>query len=267
MGLWGADHHTAPCHGNTAEFDSHERVASIMQIDNTAAATSGCGGSLRSCPRVRSRWYLSYTRVPTAAAVLQHSRTAGEHGAAAPSTLRGPASFEPRAPGLAAQSAEVARNPVELIDYVHILRRRWVLIALVMIACVGGAAVATKLTTPTYQATSRLIVNGSRVCGPTRSSRTSWQHLRATSFAQIIPTAPAVQAALNEAENESRALQSFGVSVRQRLGRRHRSLHLHHRHRHRPTPGPSGRERIRGRAPKCPQAAAAARRRRPTRST
>ena len=49
---------------------------------------------------------------------------------------------------------------VELIDYIYILRRRWLLIALVMIVCVGGAAIATKLATPKYQATSRLIVNG-----------------------------------------------------------------------------------------------------------
>ncbi len=90
---------------------------------------------------------------------------------------------------------------MELIDYIHILRRRWILIALVTIACVGGAAAATKLTTPTYQATSQLIVNGSSsVSGADEVVSRELAAERATAFAQIISTAPAVQAALKEAE-------------------------------------------------------------------
>lgn len=93
---------------------------------------------------------------------------------------------------------------MELIDYVHILRRRWVLIALVMVACVGGAAAATKLTTPTYQATSRLIVNGSSTSGGVAEIVTEQlASARASSLAEIIPTTPAVQAALTKAEKQA----------------------------------------------------------------
>ena len=100
---------------------------------------------------------------------------------------------------------------MELIDYIHILRRRWLLIALVMIACVGGAAAATKLTTPTYQATSRLIINGSSaVSGADEVVSRQLAATRATAFAQIIPTAPAVQAALKEAEAKAGPFKPSG---------------------------------------------------------
>ncbi len=100
---------------------------------------------------------------------------------------------------------------MELIDYIHILRRRWILIALVMIACVGGAAAATKLTTPTYQATSKLIVNGSSVVsGADEVVSRELAADRATAFAQIISTAPAVQAALKEAEAKAGPFKPSG---------------------------------------------------------
>jgi succinoglycan biosynthesis transport protein ExoP len=90
---------------------------------------------------------------------------------------------------------------VELIDYVRILRRRWALIVLVLIACVGGAVVATKLTTPVYQASARLIVNGSSsVSGIDEITSRQLADERATAFAQIVSTGPAVQAALTRAE-------------------------------------------------------------------
>ena len=89
---------------------------------------------------------------------------------------------------------------MELIDYIQILRRRWILIALVMIACVGGAVAATKFTTPTYQATSRLIISGSSAVSASDETASQVAAQRATAFAQIISTGPAVQAALKEAE-------------------------------------------------------------------
>jgi capsular exopolysaccharide synthesis family protein len=50
---------------------------------------------------------------------------------------------------------------VELIDYFRVLRRRWVLIAVTTLACVGGAAVATISATPLYQSSARwLLVAG-----------------------------------------------------------------------------------------------------------
>jgi succinoglycan biosynthesis transport protein ExoP len=90
---------------------------------------------------------------------------------------------------------------VELIDYIRILRRRWALIVLVLIACVGGAVIATKLTTPVYQASARLIVNGSSsVSGIDEITSRQLADERATSFSQIVSTGPAVQAALSRAE-------------------------------------------------------------------
>ena len=92
---------------------------------------------------------------------------------------------------------------MELIDYIQILRRRWILIALVIIACVGGAVAATKFTTPTYQATSRLIVSGSSPVSASDGTASQVAAQRATAFAQIISTQTAVQAALKEAEARS----------------------------------------------------------------
>jgi capsular exopolysaccharide synthesis family protein len=100
---------------------------------------------------------------------------------------------------------------VELIDYIHILKRRWVLIAIVVIACVGGAAAATKLTTPQYQASSRLIVNGNSSLGGNDEIVTDQlAAARASSFALIISTGPAVQAALQVAEEKSGPFESSG---------------------------------------------------------
>ncbi len=51
---------------------------------------------------------------------------------------------------------------MELVDYVRVLRRRWVVIATVLLACVGGAAAATLLATPQYQSAGQwLLVAGS----------------------------------------------------------------------------------------------------------
>jgi capsular exopolysaccharide synthesis family protein len=100
---------------------------------------------------------------------------------------------------------------LELIDYIHILRRRWLLIALVMIACVGGAAAATKLTTPTYQATSKLIVNGSStVSGADEVISRQLAAERATAFSQIITTSPAIQAAVKKSETTAGPFSSSG---------------------------------------------------------
>jgi capsular exopolysaccharide synthesis family protein len=85
------------------------------------------------------------------------------------------------------------------------------LIVLVMIAGVGGAAIATKLTTPEYQATTRLIVNGSSTLGGTDEISTRLlADERAAAFAQIVATDPAVQAALKQAEATGGPFQSTG---------------------------------------------------------
>jgi polysaccharide biosynthesis transport protein len=90
---------------------------------------------------------------------------------------------------------------VELIDYVRILRRRWILIALILLACVAGAVLATKLTTPLYQTSARLIVNDSSTAGGVDEiTGSQLADERAARFAQIIPTQPAVQAAMQQAQ-------------------------------------------------------------------
>jgi receptor protein-tyrosine kinase len=100
---------------------------------------------------------------------------------------------------------------VELIDYVHILRRRWILIALILLACVAGAVIATKLTTPLYQASARLIVNDSSTAGGVDEiTGSQLADERASRFAQIIPTAPTVDAALTEAKNSEGPFSGTG---------------------------------------------------------
>ncbi|HTR70693.1 MAG TPA: polysaccharide biosynthesis tyrosine autokinase [Mycobacteriales bacterium] len=85
---------------------------------------------------------------------------------------------------------------MELIDYVHVLRRRWVLMFVVLAACVGGAYAATAVQSKVYQADAQLITTGATkgVVG----NETAEQQIaagRATAIAQIAGTAPAVQAA------------------------------------------------------------------------
>jgi capsular exopolysaccharide synthesis family protein len=102
-------------------------------------------------------------------------------------------------------------GPVELVDYVRVLRRRWWLVALVIIACVAGAAIATVLTTPEYQSTAKLIVNGSsNVSGVDEIVSRELADQRATAFAQIASTGPAVQAALKQAESTHAPFNSKG---------------------------------------------------------
>jgi capsular exopolysaccharide synthesis family protein len=103
---------------------------------------------------------------------------------------------------------------VELIDYVRILRRRWALIVLVLIACVAGAVVATKLSTPQYQASARLIVNGSSsLSGVDEITNRELADERATSLAQIAETGPSVEAALKKAEATSGPFSHTGNPV------------------------------------------------------
>jgi capsular exopolysaccharide synthesis family protein len=92
------------------------------------------------------------------------------------------------------------KSSVELIDYVRIIRRRWALILVVLIACLAGSVGATKLQTPRYAASTRLLVSGSSsVSAIDEISRRQLAIQRATAFAQIAGTAPAVKAAYDAA--------------------------------------------------------------------
>src|SRR4051812_18387530 len=93
---------------------------------------------------------------------------------------------------------------MELIDYVRIVRRRWALILVVLIACVAGSYGATALQTKKYAASSKLVVAGSSsVSAVDEISRRQLAIQRATAFAQIASTAPAVQAALDYAQTQA----------------------------------------------------------------
>lgn len=90
---------------------------------------------------------------------------------------------------------------MELIDYVRIVRRRWLLILLVLVACTAGAGLATEFSTIRYTATTQLIVNGSSSISATDEVATrELADERAVAFSQIAATSPAVQAALSKAE-------------------------------------------------------------------
>src|SRR4051812_43002989 len=90
---------------------------------------------------------------------------------------------------------------MELIDYVRIVRRRWALILVVLIACVAGSYGATTMQTKKYAASTTLVVAGSSsVSAVDEISRRQLAIQRATAFAQIAGTGPAVQAALDYAQ-------------------------------------------------------------------
>lgn len=100
---------------------------------------------------------------------------------------------------------------MELADYLIVVRRRWALIALVLVACVAGAAAATMLQTPKYRTSTRLIVSGtSSVSAVDEISRRQLATQRAVAFSQIATTPPAVGAALQAASREEGPFSSKG---------------------------------------------------------
>ncbi|HEX3907421.1 MAG TPA: polysaccharide biosynthesis tyrosine autokinase [Mycobacteriales bacterium] len=89
---------------------------------------------------------------------------------------------------------------MELIDYLHIVRRRMVLILVIMVACTAGAGVATAFQTTTYQASVRLIVSGaSNVSDVDEIARRQLAVQNAVAFAQVAGTGPAVKDAITAA--------------------------------------------------------------------
>jgi polysaccharide biosynthesis transport protein len=89
---------------------------------------------------------------------------------------------------------------VELLDYLHVARRRMVLILVIVVGCVAGAGVATAFQPTTYQTSARLIVSGaSSVSSVDEISRRELAVQRAVAFSQIATTGPAVTAAINSA--------------------------------------------------------------------
>lgn len=89
---------------------------------------------------------------------------------------------------------------MDIWRYIYALRRQWALATIVLVACVGGAAAATLLKTPLYRTTTRLIVSGgSNISAIDELSRRQLAQERATAFAQIASTPPAIRAAAQAA--------------------------------------------------------------------
>jgi capsular exopolysaccharide synthesis family protein len=81
---------------------------------------------------------------------------------------------------------------VELHEYLATLRKRWVSILAIMMACVAGAATATLLATPTYQAKSQVFVSvvpGGNMSDLLQGS--NFTQNRVTSYADMV-TSPRV---------------------------------------------------------------------------
>jgi capsular exopolysaccharide synthesis family protein len=86
---------------------------------------------------------------------------------------------------------------VELIDVLHVLRRRLTLIAVVLVACLAGAAFATLHQTKTYRTSTKLIVSGaSDVSAVDEITRRQLATQRAVAYSQIAATPPAIRAAM-----------------------------------------------------------------------
>ena len=86
---------------------------------------------------------------------------------------------------------------MELADYLRTLRRRWWLVALALVVCIAGAALATYVQDPTYRASARLLVSGaSSTSAIDEISRRQLATERAVAYAQIASTGPAVSAAV-----------------------------------------------------------------------
>jgi capsular exopolysaccharide synthesis family protein len=89
---------------------------------------------------------------------------------------------------------------VELTEYLRVLRRRWWLVALGLLVCVGAAAAATFTQAPRYRASTRLLVSGSSsVSAIDEISRRQLADQRAVAYSQIASTGPAIQAAVQAA--------------------------------------------------------------------
>lgn len=89
---------------------------------------------------------------------------------------------------------------MELVDYVRVLRRRWLLILLAVLACGAVAYLLSAFTTPVYSTSTRLVVSAPRGDGffDEVSNRTL-AISRAEAYATYASTGPAIDAALDAA--------------------------------------------------------------------
>ena len=86
---------------------------------------------------------------------------------------------------------------MELIEYVRIVRRRWIVVAVVLLGCLGGAAAVTLLTTPLYTSSARWLVVTN---APADLDAPSYSAITlADVAATFAPTEPVVSGAVEQA--------------------------------------------------------------------
>jgi len=89
---------------------------------------------------------------------------------------------------------------VDLHDYIRLLRRRWVVTLVVLLACLAGAAGATVLQEKSYKSSTELLVAlSSTTLGEDTGSANYFLPDRVASFAIILTTPPVVSAAVESA--------------------------------------------------------------------
>jgi len=89
---------------------------------------------------------------------------------------------------------------VDLRDYIRLLRRRWVVILVVLLACLAGAAGATMLQEKSYKSSTEVLVTLSAAAlDEDTGSATYYLPDRVGTFAGILATPPAVSAAVESA--------------------------------------------------------------------
>lgn len=86
---------------------------------------------------------------------------------------------------------------MDLIGYLRLLRRRWWIILLAIVVCLGSAIGATRLEHPRYTASTRVLVSGSSSIGAgDEMTRRSLANQRAVVFSQIVTADPVINAAV-----------------------------------------------------------------------
>jgi capsular exopolysaccharide synthesis family protein len=85
-----------------------------------------------------------------------------------------------------ARQQEIGRLPVDPRDYLKVLRRRWILIALSGLLAVGAAAVVTMQMTPQYASTVRLFVSVPESDAAAAYQGGLFSEQRAASYADLV---------------------------------------------------------------------------------
>jgi len=89
---------------------------------------------------------------------------------------------------------------VELVHYIRVVRRRWLIVLVAVLSCAGVAYLLSSLRTPVYRAETRLVVSAPAGGGANDElSNRTLAISRATAYASYAPTTPAVDAALEGA--------------------------------------------------------------------